>query len=100
MKLLLLRLPIGDAVEPEVSLECGFHRSFSNTSTCRNSARQCLSPNLSSSRTRENQEKAVFRKGEMNEMLKAGRRVDRVNGWVKKNGSSPRTRTARRSGMR
>jgi len=33
-------------------------------------------------------------------VLAAGRRVDRVNGWVKKNGSSPRTRTARRGGTR
>jgi len=57
--------PMTDAVEPDASLECGFHRAFSNTSTLRNSARQYLSSSLSSPSTLQNQEKAIFQKRDM-----------------------------------
>lgn len=70
----------GEEVEPDASLEFGFQRSFSNTSTRRNSARQCLSSSLSSSRTPCNHEMMVFQKGDMIVELTAGRREDRVKG--------------------
>lgn len=67
--------PRGEETEPDRSLEFGFHRSFSKTSTSRNSVRQCLSLSLSSSRTLCNHENPVFQKGDITVEPIAGRRV-------------------------